>query len=320
MTADSAPARLARLLTLVPWLLNHDGVTIAEAAAHFRVSEQVMEKDLWLLIVCGLPGYGPDQLVDIQFWDDGVIHVIDPLMLDRPLRLTRDEATSMIVALRMMAQIVPTTPALVSVTERLAVAVGEGETPVFEPDVVIVDGSSTPVLDAVTSALDSSRILSITYAAGTRDEVTIRDVEPLAVQSVDGRTTVIAYCRSAEAIRSFRIDRILSARAGEHFTPRVLPDPSAAEGSDSSVAAVRCTLMIDATARWAVDVFDLDVVAEEEDGSVRAGLVAHDRDWIIRMVLGLRGQAEVIAPEDLRSDVAMAAERAIEAQTTRQSA
>jgi predicted DNA-binding transcriptional regulator YafY len=71
----SAADRLSRLLALVPWLIAHDGVTIAECADHFGVTPEQLEVDLWLLVVCGLPGYGPDQLVDIDFWDDGRIHV-----------------------------------------------------------------------------------------------------------------------------------------------------------------------------------------------------------------------------------------------------
>ena len=89
---ETAGARLTRLLALVPWLMAHDGVTIDEAALHFGVTASDLERDLWLLVVSGLPGYGPDQLVDIDFWDDGVIHVRDPQTLDRPLRLTPDEA------------------------------------------------------------------------------------------------------------------------------------------------------------------------------------------------------------------------------------
>jgi proteasome accessory factor C len=93
------------MLSLVPWLTSHDGVTIDDAARHFDVSPEQLEKDLWLLIVCGLPGYGPDQLVDIDFWDDGRIHVIDPQTLDRPLRLGADEATSLLLGLRLLEQV-----------------------------------------------------------------------------------------------------------------------------------------------------------------------------------------------------------------------
>jgi proteasome accessory factor C len=65
MSTTTSAERLSRMLSLVPWLTSHDGVTIDDAARHFDVSPEQLEKDLWLLIVCGLPGYGPDQLVDI---------------------------------------------------------------------------------------------------------------------------------------------------------------------------------------------------------------------------------------------------------------
>ena len=86
---DTAASRLSRLLALVPWLTANPGVTVDEAAAHFDVSADQLEKDLFLLICTGRPGHFHDDLVDIQFWDeDRRITVLDPQSLDRPLRLS----------------------------------------------------------------------------------------------------------------------------------------------------------------------------------------------------------------------------------------
>jgi len=88
---DTAATRLSRLLALVPWLSAHDGVTIDEAAAHFDVTPEQLQNDLWLLICTGRPGHMHGDLVDIQFWDeDGRITVVDAQTLDRPLRLSPD--------------------------------------------------------------------------------------------------------------------------------------------------------------------------------------------------------------------------------------
>ena len=103
---DTAASRLSRLLALVPWLTANPGVTVDEAAAHFDVSADQLEKDLFLLICTGRPGHFHDDLVDIQFWDeDRRITVLDPQSLDRPLRLSPDEAASLLVALRVLAQL-----------------------------------------------------------------------------------------------------------------------------------------------------------------------------------------------------------------------
>ncbi|HWN33518.1 MAG TPA: protein pafC, partial [Pseudonocardia sp.] len=69
MTASPAAlgARLPRLLSLVPYLLAHPGVRVAQAAADFGVTERQLRRDLELLWMCGLPGYGPGDLVDLSF-------------------------------------------------------------------------------------------------------------------------------------------------------------------------------------------------------------------------------------------------------------
>src|SRR5699024_9016167 len=48
----STEQRLNRLLALVPYLLAHPGITAAEAAADFQITEQQLRKDLDLLWMC----------------------------------------------------------------------------------------------------------------------------------------------------------------------------------------------------------------------------------------------------------------------------
>ena len=210
-TTTNAIARLSRLLALVPWLSVNDGVTVNEAARHFDVSPEQLEKDLWLLIVCGLPGYGPDQLVDIDFWDDGRIHVLDPQTLRKPLRISPAEAMSLLVALRLLAQVPGShdRAALVSATHRLQLAVGEVDAPV-----VLDDNEVDAIISSIAKALEDNRLLHLRYGGAAGDIVTDRDVEPLRMESTDGRTYLEGFCRSAGAVRTFRIDRIVEASAG----------------------------------------------------------------------------------------------------------
>ena len=101
MTAGVAE-RLPRLLTLVPYLLARPGIAVAEAAADFGVAEAQLRRDLELLWMCGLPGYGPGDLVDLSFEGDTVTVTFDAGMR-RPLRLSGDEAATLAVALRALA-------------------------------------------------------------------------------------------------------------------------------------------------------------------------------------------------------------------------
>src|SRR5207247_5191836 len=101
MTA--ANDRLARLLALVPYLLARPGIPIDEAAADFDVTPRQLRRDLELLWMCGLPGYGPGDLIDLSFEGDTIVVTHDAGM-NRPLRLTGGEATALLVALRALAE------------------------------------------------------------------------------------------------------------------------------------------------------------------------------------------------------------------------
>lgn len=324
MSGTSA-ARLSRLLAMVPWLYANDGVTIEEAARHFGVSAAQMEKDLWLLILCGLPGYGPDQLIDIQFWGaDARIHVIDPQTLERPLRLSGDESAALLVALRLLAQIPGghDRAALLSAMDKLQEAVGDRHA----DEVVLVDsGTREEVVRAIDDALRRGLVLRIRYSGSARDVITDREVEPIAVRTIDGRSYLEAWCHLAGAIRTFRVDRMVSAELTEAViaADRLAGDdpdggdpPSVGTGDEiwstaREAVALEAELEVQASARWALDVYPMEVVSEGPDGSVIARISVRDPDWLVRMVLGMRGLVVVQGPADLRNAVMHAAQAAL---------
>lgn len=301
--SDSAATRLSRLLALVPWLLANDGVTLEQAAAHFGVSVDQLEKDLFLLIVSGMPGHGPDQLVDIQFWDDGVVHVLDPQTLDRPLRLSGDEATALLVALRLLEQVPGDhdRDALRSAIARLEAAVGASD------QVLVAAAVRDDVRDAIDRAIADGCALALEYAGGATDAVSERTVEPLAVTAVDDRAYLDAYCRTAAAPRTFRLDRIVSATVLAHDIARQPLRQSAP--TEPIVARVR----IAEGAEWAADILGATPESVADDGWREAVVQALDEAWLVRTVLSLGGVVEVVSPTQVRAAIAQAAIRALDA-------
>ena len=197
--------RLARLLNLVPYLLARPGIEIAEAAGDLGVTERQLREDLELLWVCGLPGYGPGDLIDMAFDGDRVTITYDA-GIDRPLRLTPDEALALVVALRMLAE----TPGVANreaVERALAKIENAAGDLVGAPVAVRLPGESQRVQELRT-AVERRRALRITYYTAARDESTERVIDPLRMLMVDGRAYVEAWCRRAEAVRLFRADRI----------------------------------------------------------------------------------------------------------------
>ena len=108
MTTTPAPGardQVARLLKLVPYLYARGTVHVVEAARTLGTTPRQLVKDLKVLLMCGLPGGYPDDLIDVDLdaleeGGDGVIRVSNADYLARPLRLTPTEASAVIVALR----------------------------------------------------------------------------------------------------------------------------------------------------------------------------------------------------------------------------
>lgn len=297
---STAAERLNRVLALVPWLVTHNGITLTEAAAHFGISTKQLEDDLWLLVVSGLPGYGPDHLVDIQFWDDGRINVLDPQTIDRPLRLSSAEAFSLLLGLRTLAQL-SDDPSITSAMTKLEAATGSAL------GVEVVSGPVTDeVLEIVREASAEHAVLRLLYAGASTDAASERDIEPLRLVASADHAYVEAWCRNAEAMRTFRIDRILSVtRTDERFSPRD------SQATSPMTPELEVTLALDPSAQWVAESY-ADVTNVNGD-ELEAVIRVADPRWIVRLVLSLAGAARVVSPPEVAQAVAVEAAAALKA-------
>ena len=101
-------AQVRRLLSLVPYLREHDGVAMTDVAAAFGISLKTLREDLSVLWMCGMPGLTPGDLIEIDMDavdGEGVIHLSNADYLTRPLRLSTDEALALVLALRTLREI-----------------------------------------------------------------------------------------------------------------------------------------------------------------------------------------------------------------------
>lgn len=311
MSTGGVTERLPRLLSLVPYLLARPGIPVAEAAADFGISERQLRRDLELLWMCGLPGYGPGDLVDLLFAGDTVT-VTEDAGMRRPLRLTTAEATSLLVALRALADVpgVVDTAAVQRATVKIERAVGDAGMVGMAVDLTREEADATA---AVREALATGRALRIRYYTAGRDAVSQRTIDPMRLLIVEGRGYLEAWCRRAEGVRLFRLDRVEDVV--------VLDEPAApppdAEPTDVSKGLFRPTvehrsavLVLEPGARWVAEYYPVDEVVET-DGEVRVRLRYADPSWLVRLVLGLGGGARLLSPPDLVDAVAHRAQEAL---------
>ncbi|HSP39152.1 MAG TPA: YafY family protein [Frankiaceae bacterium] len=311
---SGAADRLPRLLALVPYLRTHPGALIDDVAAEFGITVRQLRDDLNLLWVCGLPGGAPGDLIDLSF-EGETVTVIDPQTLDRPLRLTADEGQALVVAARTLADVpgLAERDALDRVLAKLEGALGAGE---GSAGLAVTLEAEAGVLTTVRSALDQHRRLHLRYLVEARDEVTDRDVDPMRLLSRDGRWYLEAWCHRVEAMRLFRLDRIVDLQVLD--TPAV-PPPEAvsrdlADGLFSpSPDDELVTLQLAPAARWVADYYPVESTEETDDGGLRIALRTPEVEWVIRLVLRLGGQGRVVEPVALIDAVRLRAAEALAA-------
>ena len=218
---------------MVPYFQANPKITYTEAASDLGVTEKQLRDDLNQLWMCGLPGYGPGDLIDFEFSGD-TIEVTFSAGIDHPLRLTSPEATGVLVALRALVDVPgmvdpEAARSAIAKIESAAGTVNHGaEAAVDEPAPVESQAAA-----AVRAAVRGNRALSIEYYSASHDVLTSRIVDPIRVVLVAEHSYLEAWCRSAEGVRLFRFDRIVDASVLDE--PSAPPQPAVQAPPDTSL-------------------------------------------------------------------------------------
>ncbi len=311
-----ASERLTRLLALVPYLLNRQGIPMEQAARDAGISVDQLEKDLLLLFVCGLPGHLPDDLIEAD-WEDGLVYLGNADTIARPLRLGPDEVATLLVGLRLLAALpgthdrVALDKAIAKLQEVAGAAAGKAD------ERVGVDVGPAPdsgVLDDARRALAEGRRLHLRYYVPGRDETTERDVDPMRLALVDGHTYLEGWCHRAEAVRLFRLDRVLLLQvldvAAEVPADAVAHDLDAGLFSPSPEDTV-AGLELERDAHWVTEYYPCEEVVELESGRLYVRLRSGDPEWMVRLAMRLGPTARLVDPPELAEQVRAAATAAL---------
>jgi proteasome accessory factor C len=315
---SSVSTRLVRLLNMVPYFQANPRITFDEAATDLGVSVKQLREDLDQLWMCGLPGYSPGDLIDFEM-SGTTIEVTFSAGMDHPLRLTSPEATGVSVALRALLDVPgmvdpeAARSAIAKIESAAGTAKESGGTAVDEPA-----AAESHAVAAVRAAVRDGHALSIDYYSASHDTLTTRIVDPIRVALVGDHGYLEAWCRTAEAVRLFRFDRIVDAQVLDE--PSAPPEPAVAAGADTSLfdadpSLPAATLLIDRSAAWMFDYYPLRVVRELPDGACEAAMTYASDEWMARFVLGFGSAVRVLEPRGLADrvrDIAVAALRAYE--------
>ena len=235
--------------------------------------------------------------------------------IGRPLRLGVDEACALLIALRMLAELpsIGDGTALSRTIAKLESAAGSAAGPSAQVAVQVDDFTAQSAAAAVTDALSRGRRLHLSYYVPGRDEATERDVDPMRLLVVEGRSYLEGWCRRAGDVRLFRLDRILAVdvldvasevpAGAEHVdVDHGLSAPRRRTWSSSSTSPRRA-------AGWPSTI-RANSAGDLPDGRLRIRLRTPDTQMVRRLALRL-GEDGCVSPAELADQVAADAAAAL---------
>ena len=307
----TSSAQVSRLLTLVPYLHQRGWVEVADAAEDFGVTPQQLLRDLEVLVMCGLPGGLPDDLIEIDLEmarDEGVIHLRNA-PVRRPLRFTRDEATSLIVAVEAVREVADaaTAQAAQRVIDKLAALVG-GAPPVS----IVVAAGDDAVRDKLAAAIEQGQRVRLTYDGAARRETTTPLVDPVRVEVRDGVSYLVAWAVERAGWRNYRLDRVAAVTPAGQPTEEHGPAPALAGWFDEASGANVVWLDLDAEAAWVTEYYPARSVEELPGGGVRVGLPVGDPAWLTGLLLRLGPHVRAVDPPAAAADALAEARASIQ--------
>jgi proteasome accessory factor C len=309
--------QVRRLLSLVPYLREHDGAVLTEVAQAFGISESTLREDLNVLWMCGLPGLAPGDLIDIDMdavEGEGVIHLSNADYLPRPLRLSADEALALVLGLRTLREIAG--PGERDAVDRALKKLGAaaGDISVADQATVRVTAAREGIQARVNDGLQRRKRLDLTYDVASRAETTRRMVDPLRVFVLEGYGYLEAWCYLANDLRTFRLDRIAAAEVTD-----VDVEPHDVELRDLTSGwferlrdSPLVTLELQPWAAWVAEYYPTETVSRAEDGRLVVALRVTDPAWLRGLLLRLCGGARVLSPPGAGDSAVEAAQEALD--------
>ena len=301
-TAGRLGRRLGRILLMLPYAIQNPGVSVSDLSQRFGVAKKDVIDDLNLVFLCGLPGYGPGDLIDVSI-DEDRIYVDMADYFSAPLRLTPGEGLSLYAGGTALAELpdLENADSLQRALTKLGTALGVDDENTgigvrFEP-------APAQHLATIREALTERRRVRLEYLSANRGELTDRDVDPWGLIAALGRWYFVGWDRLTGEERMFRVDRIKTAEITDEDAD--LPedfDPERYKGAFTGDGHLdRVTLQISpAAARWFGDYYPVESVRDLDDGWREVTLISSGERWMATLMLRLGQDCRDPVPATLR--------------------
>jgi proteasome accessory factor C len=296
------PERFGLLQALLAYLLDRCGddnqavIPASDLTERFNIPPESLEEHLQLLNLVNFGGGCYAVYTELQ---EGRVYVEKELFGDTfrsPPRLTPLEARAIRLALEFVGPMIAAdahTP-LERVRRKLEETFGEfdlGQT--AEPQGARAEEK---LVGTLSEGVRRQRLVEIEYQKEGEETLSTRIVEPYVIERELPYWYVHTWDRTRDAQRSFRLDRMRSARIQrETFEPREGFRPDRL----SSAAVAARIWYSKRIGRWKAE----EGARPLSDGAALAEKAVGSEEWLVGEILGDRGEAVLLEPENLRKQV-----------------
>ena len=291
----SAPLeRTARLLDLVPYINSHQGISLKELAQVFNVTQAQMTDDLTTLWMCGLPGYTPLELMDLDF-ESGFVTIHNAETLSKPRSISFDEGVALVLGLDLLRSTISADRAdlltkIDELSRRLSDLINLPSALSAASDV------NQDVSAAILEAIRTRSGLEIVYHSLYRDETSTRTILPIEIVESDGQRYLSSFCHSSSDFRQFRIDRIQSAKM--QTVAQEIPKIS------NQTAGNKSTIKVLTPTREIAERFKQSELSVNSEFNFES----FSLQWIERSIMASGGSVSLLAPAEIRKSISVMAQ------------
>jgi len=167
---------------------------------------------------------------------------------------------------------------------------------VGSPINVVAAPIAETIRTVLNEAISSGLSVEIKYAGITKDDVSVRVVDPVSTYSQEDFMYLKSWCRNSQAWRNFRLDRILEAILGSDS----VNIPTEEEPSEAKREYL-ATIELDKAYYGQLDQVDIVSFKEYMWHAVEVQIKVYSREWLVSMILASGGRVKAIDPPDLIS-------------------
>lgn len=316
-----AKETLERLLYLIPYVFEHQGIKLATLAKFLKTTEKEILKDLHDLFMSGQNEW---QQISVYLDKDQRVFVENADFFTRPLSLTVPEAFSLMLAGNFFREVkkVKEIEIIESALKKIYNVIPESiiKNVKYMNRMINIAPAKYERIDLVKvigAAIKEQKEIEIEYYAYSRDDFNKRIIRPYGLINYGGNWYLAGYCLLRNEERIFRFNRVKSAKKTEKTFKlpegfdinKFISERMYRQPNEEKIVKIKFDSEI---ARWFLEIIHQENIEKCKDGSIIATFLTGSYTWIIKWLLPHAEHVQVLEPKFLADEIKNTAQKLLQ--------